>query len=365
MNNNRNKHVLLFGLLSVLSACNQQVEKAVPPRPALVINVGESALGNQDMVLVGEVKSRYESNIGFRVAGKINARKVDVGATVKKGQVLAVIDASDANLSAQAAASDVRSAEASHQLAKAELERQRQLYEKKFIAKSALDIREAEFKTSTARLQQVKSQAAISGNQSRYTQLIADRDGIVAQITAEPGQVVAAGQMVAQLVDYHTLEVLVAVPESRMSSMQVGRKVIIKLWADSQKTYQGVVREVSPTANSATRAFDVRVSILDADAEVRIGMTAGVSFDTGLVPKLMIPSTALTQITGKSAVWVISKDGIAHSKSVEAGQFTERGVEILSGLNGGEQIAIAGVHTLVNGQKVKPTLVQTAPESGF
>lgn len=362
MNKKLIKQGIIFGLFAVLSACKQPAQEAVPPRPALVINAGASSYGHPGMVLVGEVKSRYESNIAFRVAGKINSRKVDVGAAVKKGQVLAVIDANDANLSVQAASADILAAEANHALAKAELDRQRQLYEKKFISKSALDIREAEFKTSSARLKQVKSQAAISGNQSKYTQLIADRDGVVAQINAEPGQVVAAGQMVAQIVDYQHLEVLVAVPESRMANMQIGRQVLVKLWADSEKSYQGVVREVAPAANSATRAFDVRVAIPNPDAEMRIGMTAGVSFDTGAMDKLIVPSTAVTQINGQQTVWVISKQGIAQPRAVQLGQFTEQGVEVLAGLKMGEQIAIAGVHTLVKGQQVKPKLVQLTEE---
>lgn len=355
---------LVFGLLILLSACDHPTEKADPPRPALVIKVGERAHGQQGMVLVGEVKSRYESNIGFRINGKINARKVDVGAVVKKGQVLAVLDANDANLSVQSAASDVNAAEANFALAKAEVERQRQLHAQNFISKSALDMREAEFKTAAARLQQVKSQAAISSNQSRYTQLFADRNGVIASINAEPGQVVEAGQTIAQIVDYEHLEVEVAVPESRMREMQVGRQVQVKLWADSQKTYDGVVREVAPAGDSATRAFDVRIAIQNPDADVRIGMTAGVGFDSDGAGKMMIPSTALTQLEGKKTVWVISQEGIAQPRVVETGEFSELGIEVVNGLRNGEQIAVAGVHTLIKGQKVKPTLVPAKPESG-
>lgn len=364
MDSKISQHFIIFGLLTLLSACDQPTEKADPPRPALVIKVGERAHGQQGMVLVGEVKSRYESNIGFRVNGKINVRKVDVGAVVKKGQVLAVLDANDAKLAVQSAASDVNAAEASYALAKAEFERQQQLHAKNFISKSALDIREAEFKSATARLRQVKSQAAISNNQSNYTQLIADRDGIVSSINAEPGQVIEAGQAIAQIVDYAHLEVLVAVPESRMANIQVGQPVQVKLWADSQKTYDAVVREISPAANSATRAFDVRVTINNPDADVRIGMTAGVGFDTDGAGKLMIPSSALTQIDGKKTVWVISQEGIAQPRAVETGEFSELGVEVVSGLSDGEQIAVAGVHTLIKGQKVKPTIMPMMSESG-
>lgn len=350
--------LLLLPLL--LSACDKPVETAPPPRPALVMKVGQHSHQDNEMVLVGELKSRYESNVGFRIAGKITKRLVDVGAQVKKGQVLATIDANDANLSAQAANADIQAAEANYALAKAELDRQRQLFEKQFISKSALDLREAEFKTSVARLKQVKSQSAVTGNQSSYTKLVADRDGVIAQITAEPGQVVAAGQQIAQIIDYGHIEVLVAVPESKMSHLQVGQSVLVKLWANTEKTYQGKVREIAPAANTATRAFDVRVAVENPDAQLKVGMTAGVAFDTQASQKIVIPSTALTELNGQKQVWVIDKGGIAKLRTVESGAFNEQGIEITSGLQPGEMVAIAGVHTLVNGQKVMPQLSASA-----
>lgn len=345
-------------IVVLLQACEKAPEPTLPLRPALVMKVGEHVAGNQGMVLAGEVKSRYESNIGFRIAGKIIKRYVDVGAKVKKGQMIASIDASDVNLSASAAAADVTAAEAQLTLAKAELERQRQLYEKKFISKSALEIREAEYKISEARLKQAKSQYSVSNNQSTYTHLLADRAGVVSQISAEPGEVVSAGQMIAQIVDYSNIEVLLAVPESRMSNIKTGNKVTIKLWADIAKTYQGEIREVSPAASSATRAFDVRVSIDQPDESFKIGMTAGVDFGGKDAVNIAVPTTALTEIDGVKTIWVISKDGVAMPREVTSGQFTESGVEILNGISIGETIAIAGVHTLVKGQRVAPQYVK-------
>lgn len=353
--------LLAFSVL--LIACEKPAEPPPPPRPALVTVVG-TASENEGMVLVGEVKSRYETNLGFRINGKITARKVDVGAVVKKGQVIARLDAADTNLSAAAALADVRAAEASYALALAEVERQRILFSKKFISQSALDIREAELKTSAAHLQQVKAQAAVSGNQSRYTALVADRDGVVTQIHAEPGQVVAAGEMIAQIVDTRQIEVLVAVPESRMRDLQVGNNVAIKLWADKEKTYAGKVREIAPAASSATRAFDVRVTVSNADDTIKPGMTAGVIFTQITADGVMIPLSALTQINGKNSVWVIENlldnVGIANPREVVTGPYTENGVMLTSGLQAGEMIAIAGVHTLIKGQKVRPVFAAPA-----
>ena len=356
------KKISLVVLALILQACEKPVEPPPPPRPALVVVVGKTAT-DKAMVLVGEVKSRYESNQSFRIKGKIIERKAEIGSLVKKGQVLARLDATDANLSAQAATADVHAAEANYALAQAEVERQRKLVEKKFISQSALDIREAELKTSAARVQQAKAQAAASGNQSRYTALVADRDGVVTQIHAEPGQVVDAGEMVAQIVDTKQIEVLVAVPESHMANLKVGDKVGIKLWADREKTYAGRVREIAPAGSTTTRAFDVRVAFLDADNAVKLGMTAGVRFADTASSDMIIPTSALTQIGGKTIVWIIDKNGVASPREVTAGQFTEDGVPITSGLQAGEMVAIAGVHTLVKGQKVQPKVEQTKTET--
>lgn len=349
-------------VLTLLVGCDKPKEPPLLPRPALVMVVGAKAAANP-MALVGEVRPRYESSQSFRINGKVIERKVDVGARVKKGQVIARLDASDTNLSAAAALADVRAAEASYALAVAEVERQRQLFAKKFISASALDIREAELKTSRARLAQVKAKAKVSGNQTQYANLTADRDGVITLINAEPGQVVEAGDRVVKIADTHAIDVLVAVPESRMAEVKLNAAVTVKLWADRQKAYSGIVREIAPAADSATRAFNVRVTIKDADEAVKLGMTAGVIFnqqhpeqDTGL----LIPGSALTESNGKKRVWVIDGNNQAQPREVVAGPFREDGVLIVSGLQAGEKIAIAGVHTLIKNQRVQP-MVEATP----
>ena len=352
----RNYYYLL-SLFILVTACEKVPEPTLPPRPALVMVVGQSdAAHHSAMVLVGEVKSRYESNQSFRIAGKIVERKGEVGEVVKKGQMLARLDATDTNLTSQAARADVLSAEANFALAKAEVERQRKLVEKKFISQSALDLQEAQLKTTAARLKQVRAQAAVSSNQSQYTTLVADRDGVITQINAEPGQVVKAGEMVAQIVDTTQIEVLVAVPESRIKNVNIGDRVGIKLWANQEKIYQGKIREITPAASETTRAFDMRVSVVDADAQIKLGMTAGVRVAENISDKIVVPSAAVTQFEGKNIVWVIDENGIAHTRAVTITPFTEHGIGITSGLKPNEMVAIAGVHTLVNGQQVKPQI---------
>jgi membrane fusion protein, multidrug efflux system len=351
-----------FVLLTLLTACGKPVESPPPPRPALVMIVGEKAETNV-MSLVGEVRPRYESSQGFRINGKIIERKVDIGTIVKKGQVLARLDPADTDLSASAARADVRAAEANRALAAAELVRYRQLFAKKFVSASALDIKEAELKSANARLAQIKAQAHVSANQTRYTNLTADRNGVVTWIRAEPGQVVQAGERVALIADTQAKEVLVAIPESRMNEVQLNARVTIRLWADRQKAYSGLIREISPSADSATRAFNVRVAIQDADAAVNLGATARVKFNAPTEQQeqgFLIPSAALTESNGKKTVWVIDAHNKAQPRPVVAGLFSEEGILITSGLEAGEKIAVAGVHTLIKDQQVQP-IIEAVP----
>ncbi len=351
-----NRQILLLGLIVLITACEKAEEPPLPPRPALVMMAGSSDQLQTSMVLIGEVRSRYTSNQGFRIQGKVISRSAEVGDMVKKGDELARIDPKDNQLLTKAAGADVTAAKANYDLALAEVERVRKLVQQKFMSESALDTQESQLKTAAARLKQVEAQEDISQNQSRYTTLTADRDGVITQINAEPGQVVQAGEVIAQIADINEIEVLAAIPESRIKNVKEGDIVGIRLWANQEKQYQGKVREITPAASQATRAFDMRVSVLDADQQIKLGMTAGIVFPNEGESKVVLPSSAVTEKAGKTIVWVINKDGIANPREVTITAFSEYGIGVTSGLEAGELVAVAGVHTLVAGQKVTPQL---------
>ncbi len=353
--------------LLLLAGCQAPPEEVAAPRPVWVMQVGEESSAHTP-VYSGEIKSRYESLIGFRVAGKIVSRAVNVGDSVRRGQRIAALDASDTQLSAQAARAEVQSAQANLALAQAELQRRQQLHQQQFISSSALDQYETQVKTAQARLQQAQSNAEVSQRQTGYTTLLADRAGVIGMIQAEPGQVVAAGQTIAKIYDLSQLEVLIAVPEAAIGQLHVGDAARIRLTPQGQSTatpfLPGRIREIAPAANSQTRAFDVRVQCLQAHADIKLGMTAEVSLTHAQTQHLRVPMTAVTQRgTGREAqaiVWVIDAQQRAQPRPVTTGQLSEEGVEILSGLAAGETIATIGVHTLTAGMPVHP--VSPRPE---
>ncbi len=347
------KNFILMFCACALFACEKPAEKPPVPRPALVMTIKSDGAA-ASMSIVGEIKPRYESSQGFRVAGKVIERKVEVGALVKKGQLLAKLDSADANLTIQANNADIASAQAQLNLAQTNLARQRQLIDKKFVSPAALDSFEAAYESAKARLAQSQAQTAVSNNQSRYTALMADRNGIVTMIRAEPGQVVAAGEVVAQIIDPTQMEVHIPVPESRMSHLKVGEEASMRLWAKTEKSYQVKVREISPAADAVTRTFLVKLSILNADNEVRLGMTAGVRLTKEIQRSLLVPSTAVLAQNQQAVVWVVNAQNQANPVHVKVSSYREDGALISDGLHVGDKIVVAGAQALNVGQVVRP-----------
>jgi membrane fusion protein, multidrug efflux system len=350
-----NKSVItLISLAWVLAACHHEPEEIAAPRPVWVLTVGDT-MASTAASYTGEVKSRYESPLAFRIGGKIIARSVNVGDVVSKGQLIAKLDASDSQLNAQAAQADVLAAKANLKLAEAELERRQQLLQKQFISRSALDSYETQVRTAQAKLQQAEAQAAVSARQTGYTQLLADRVGVVGMIAAEPGQVVSSGQVIARIYDLNALEVVIAVPENLITRLHPGEAATVTL---AEQQYAGRIREIAPAANSQTHAFDVRVQVLDADQAMKLGMTASVQFsslsaNSDKPLSVLVPTTAVTQHRGQPAVWVIDDKQQAHLRTVTTGMLSEAGIPVLSGLQAGERVATMGVHTLVEGMQVQ------------
>ena len=347
--------VLLFitAVTSLLMlGCDKPVAPPAPPRPALVVSVGQHTTP-APTVLSGEVRSRYESAQGFRIDGKLLERYVERGNSVKKGQRIARLDRIDSDLNDQAAQAEIAAAAAEQALAKAELNRHQRLFEQHFVSAQALAIQAARLQTAEARWQQAKAQAAVISNQGRYTDLLAERDGVITDINAEPGQVVAAGEPIVRIAMPNHLEVLLAVPESQRAALHLNSPAEVRLWSQPAQVYQATVREIAPAADSRTRTFAVRVAFSQANAAVQLGMTAGVRFYHPNDGDWLLPSPAVSQRDGQSVVWVVDSAGVVQPRAVESGAFREDGVLIHAGLQAGEHVVIAGVQALVPGQVVQ------------
>jgi multidrug efflux system membrane fusion protein len=345
--------IAIVSIVATLSGCASEAKVTAAPKPAIVAHPSSASLAVE--VYSGAVHARYESVLGFRVAGKIKTRNVDVGARVKSGALLAVLDPQDAELALAAARAQSAWSKADLSLAKAEMDRHQSMLDKKLISQSLYDAKVNAYKAAEARAKQADAQLSVSQNQSKYSELRADADGVITQVTAEPGQVVAAGQPVVALARDGAREVLINVPEGRVEAFKPGTEVLADLWAKDGSRYNGTVREVAPEADAASRTYNVRVTLTNADPSVHLGMTARVYLPSASGASFNVPLAALTAKNGTPALWKVdAKTGEVRLQPVKIGQYAETGVSVFEGLTSEDWIVTAGVHKLVEGQVIKP-----------
>jgi RND family efflux transporter MFP subunit len=215
-----------------------------------------------------------------------------------------------------------------------------------------LDSKEVAYKAAQATFEQAQAAYKNQSNQSSYTSLVADIDGVVTAVEAEIGQVVAAGTPVVRVAQSGAMDVVVGIPENAINSIKQFSDIQIRLWADSGKVISGKIRELSPLADPATRTYLAKISLPADVQEVRLGMTATVSLRTGSAQEVIrLPMTALFQEKGVSSVWVV-QDGVAKLVPVQLGATSGETVAIANGINKGQMVVTAGVNLLKPGQKV-------------
>ena len=346
---------LLSSFVFVAAGCGGGGKPTEAIKPAIVVKpVPLEALAIE--TYAGDVRARVQSTLGFRVAGKIQSRLVDVGARVRKGQTLAILVPDDLDLQVNAYAAAVASAEANLALADAELERHRQLLDKKYISQALFDARANQQKAAAAGLEQAHAQLKVARNQTAYTQLNADASGVITQILAEVGQVVAAGQPVAALAHEGELEVAIDVPESRVGEFKPGRVVIAEMWAASGKRYPATIREVSPQADPVTRTNAVKVAFNAPDGDVQLGRTARIFLtDAARASSVLVPLSAVHEKDGKPAVYVVdTKTKRVALREVTLGIYREDGATVTGGIAASDWVVANGVHKLHPGQAIKP-----------
>jgi multidrug efflux system membrane fusion protein len=337
-----------------LSGCSKPAETMDAARPVNVVTVARD-MGDAQTSYTGDVRARYETPLGFRVAGKLVARNVEVGSTVVKGQILARLDPSDFRLNIEAARSQLAAARSDLAQAEDDLKRYRELYAKKFISAAEFDRRQTTYDIAKARLEQASAELGVAQNQSAYTELRADQNGIITANNVEVGQVVSAGQPVMRLARPEEKEVVVSVPESRLDELRAAGDVAITLWAEPDARFKGKIREVSPTADPVTRTYTAKVTVLDPTRDMQLGMTANVILGPREArPVIRLPLAALYQKGDAPAVWIVdAATSQVALRPVQVARYTQDAVEITAGLQPGEVVVRAGVHKLHDGEKVR------------
>lgn len=352
---------IVTGAAVLLAACGRtEVPRPEEVRPVRTLTV--AAVPGLDVVeLAGEVRARYETRLSFRVAGKLVERMVEAGSSVKAGQPLARLDASDYALAAASARSQVGALEVERDLAEADLKRFRELRDRNFISQAEFDRRAAALKGAEARLASARAQERQAAHQADYATLTADVPGVITAVEAEAGQVVAPGQTVFRVARMdprqsrqRSLEIAVAVPETQRQFVQRAVEVKLSLSAQPGRTWGGRLREISPNADPATRTYAARIAVLDPGEAMELGMSSKVSFasrDSG--SRIELPISALYSRGDTPQVFLIRDDGTVELRSVKTAGMTAERVIIESGLATGEVVVSAGAQLLRPGQRVK------------
>ena len=346
------KKKFLAGIIAasfLFAGCS--AEEVQTPKPPLVkVQKISSVNAASEENYSGVVRGRYETNLSFQVNGKIISRDVQTGSRVRAGEILMTLDPKDVVEQNRSADAQVASTLAQLKLAKSNLERYTELFKEEAIAAVVLDQYKTEFDAAQAAYDAAVAQAQQTQNTLDYTTLTANADGIISNISAEVGQVVAAGQNVLTLVQTNEFEVVVDVPENKIAAVQIGQPVTIDFWA-TRDVVSGTVREISPMADSASRTFTVKISIPDV-RNIQLGMTANVFMRDEISPNaIILPLSAIYQTDAAAQVWIVD-GGKVSLKKIEVVAFYDNNVQV-RGLKAGDIVVVAGVQKLHDGQAVR------------
>lgn len=338
----------------LVAACAPKPELAAVPQ-AVYATVVRNDSGGAERKLFGTVRPRVESELAFRTGGKVTARLVELGQTVRAGQPLARIDPADYELTVKAAAEQQRAAEADATQAAADARRYRQLQADGFYGPAAADRQQANADAAAARLAQARRQFELARNRASYTALVAPFDGIVTALRFESGQVVGEGQPVVSVARPGELEVQADVPEDLAPALDH--------WQASARIGNGTaatlplrLRELAPSAAPLTRTYRARFALAGpAESPLRLGMTAEVLLRRhDRAPSAELPLAALVADGGPPSVWLVD---------ATAGTLTRQPVQLLAqtaehvrvaGLADGALVVSAGAHKLDAGMTVRP-----------
>ena len=352
------RHLLFFALAAATLAagCSKPEPATDPVRAVRTLTVAAQSAGGV-YEYAGEVRARTESRLSFRVGGKMLRRQVDLGDSVKKGQVLAQLDPQDLRLGQDAALASVNVAKVNLEQTAADFKRYKDLRDQGFISSADLERRETSLKSAQAQLDQAKAQASVQGNQAAYASLVADAAGVVTGVDVEPGMVVSSGTPVLRLAHDGPRDVVFSVPEDKVSlikalSAQPGR-FKVRLWGAGTEPIAASIREISAAADPVTRTFLVKADV--GNAAVRLGQTASVLVElppTAGVTKL--PLSALREEKGQTTVWLVDRSSMTvKAQPVQLAGADGNDAVITAGLSAGQVVVTAGVHVLSPGQKVK------------
>jgi RND family efflux transporter MFP subunit len=345
--------ILLAAMAVALAGCNDSVaQKADPDRPVLVATAHYEAQ-TPERSFVGTVRPRIESDLGFRVPGKVARRLVEVGQRVDVGQPLATLDEVDLKLQAEQAEAEQRAATGVLAQAAAAETRAKNLRVNGWTTDAQLDQAKAAADEARARLNRAERSVELTRNSLSYATLEADARGVVTATLVEPGQVVAAGQTAIRVARLAEKEAVVAIPETLVERAKTGT-ASVTLWSDPNKTYAAKLREISPSADPVTRTYLAKFSLPEADENVELGMTATLALADAATERVArLPLSALFRQGGDPSLYVVDDKGEVTLKTVKVKSYESNDVIISGGVEEGAKVVALGVQKIDPSQKAR------------
>src|SRR5438093_8368750 len=349
--------VAVIGLLPfVLAACRDAASSLSDPRtqPPLVRIEPVQRSVQSERSFTGIVAARVQSDLGFRVPGKVLERLVDTGQTVKRGQALMRIDPSDLRLATRAHEGAVAAATARARQTADDEARYRDLVPTGAVSASAYDKVKAAAESARAELNAATAQADVARNETGYVVLLSDADGVVVETLGEPGQVVAAGQVVVRVARAGRREAVIQLPETLRPA--IGSTGRASLYGNGLAG-PAKLRQLSDAANPHTRTFEARYVLEGGLAEAPLGSTIAIHIPNGLsAPQLQVPIGAIFDPGKGPGVWLVKGETPQVTwRAVQVASLGDEAASVAGDLEAGDRVVALGAHLLHEGEHVRLT----------
>ncbi|MDQ0509172.1 efflux RND transporter periplasmic adaptor subunit [Ancylobacter amanitiformis] len=346
---------LILGSLA-LAGCKaegEQADAAPPPRP--VLSVLAEPASERTTGFAGTVQPRYQTELGFRVLGRVITRNVDVGDRVKPGQVLMQLDPMVLDLVVRTREADLATALAQLSNTTAAETRSETLRDKKVVSQAEFENTLQAREAAAASVEQAKAALAKAREQRSYATLSADVDGIVVSIDAEVGQILAPGQKAVTVARTDEREAVVDLPEEVARTLSSDTRFTVALQSAPSVAAIGTVREIAPQADATTRMRRVKITLDNPPEAFRLGATISATpVDAGGDRSIELPLSAVLERDGAPRVWVVdSATRTVKTVPVVIARRDDASVRIAEGLDVGARVVIAGVHSLTEGQPIQ------------
>lgn len=351
--------IVLIGLVA-LAGC--QEDTAPPQKPLVRVLAADAAPANfaPIMSLTGVIAAQTENNLSFRTGGRIAERSVDVGDHVEAGQLLARIDPAEQQSDIRSAQAQVDAAQAQVTQTVAALQRQQSLLDRGFTTRRDFDQAKQASDVAASSLDSAKTQLQNAQDALSYTELKADKAGVITARNIEAGQVVQAAQTIYTVAEDGGRDAVFYVSEAAVATPPPPQDVTITLLANPMISAKGKVREVSPVIDPASGTIRIKIGLVDPGPEMQLGAAVAGSVTLRASQAVVLPWEALYSDGGQPAVWTIDRGSKAVSlQRVNVLSYNTGSVAIRSGLSGGEQVVTAGAQLLRPG-----LIVEIAQEAG-